>query len=302
MLHSRPLHDGGFMSFRCWRFIPSALACALAPLALAAPPAPYQHVLVLSIDGLHAADLTDPASAQYLPDVLDLANHGVRYSNAHAVTPSDNFPNVIAQFTGATPKTSGIYYDDTFRRNYFSGGLFPGDIPGTAAHWTGDIDWNPSLLNGGGNSDASSINPNLLPQVKIGPNQFRTIYPHDDLKVNTAFEVAKAAGLRTAFIDKHPSYEILNGPSGHGIDDFYAPESDASAAIVNGVLVDPTTAPPKTKFKSITKTIPLSEAYDDFRLDALINQINGLTSRGAPAPGGAPNLFGFSFIAVNTAQ
>jgi arylsulfatase A-like enzyme len=45
----------------------------------------------------------------------------------------------------------------------------------------------------------------------------------------------------------------------------------------------------------------MSEAYDDLRVDALVNQINGKTSTGAPAPA-APALFGMSFIAINTAQ
>lgn len=274
------------------------LSCSAA---FAAPPAPYQRVLVLSVDGLHDADLSDPLTAQFLPDVLDLAQHGVRYTNAHAVTPSDNFPNAVAQFTGATAKTSGIYYDDTYRRDYYPPNTVPGGAsPGTGARWTADIDFDNTLLSGGGNADASSLNPYLLP-TRLVNGQFLPVYPHDDLKVNTAFEVAKAAGLRTAYIDKHPSYEILNGPSGQGIDDFYGPESNARAAIVNGVLVDVTTAPPKTKLKSISNSIPLSEAYDDLRVDALLNQINGKTARGAAAPG-VPNLFGLSFISVNTAQ
>src|SRR5689334_18176476 len=78
--------------------------------------APYQHVLLLSIDGLHGADITDPAVQPYIPDILDLANHGVTYSNAYAVKPTDNFPNMVAQVTGAGPKTTGIYYDETYRR------------------------------------------------------------------------------------------------------------------------------------------------------------------------------------------
>ncbi len=43
------------------------------------------------------------------------------------------------------------------------------------------------------------------------------VYPHSYLKVNTVFEVAWAAGLRTAWSDKHAAYEILNGPSGAGV-------------------------------------------------------------------------------------
>ena len=42
--------------------------------------------------------------------------------------------------------------------------------------------------------------------------------------MNTLFEVVKAAGGYTAWSDKHPSYESVNGQSGHGVDDYYAPE------------------------------------------------------------------------------
>ncbi|HEY7116499.1 MAG TPA: alkaline phosphatase family protein [Tepidisphaeraceae bacterium] len=282
------------------------VTCAAGVLALgfaaqsALANGPYQHVLLLSLDGLHAADLTDPATAQYLPDVLDLASHGVTYSNAYAVKPTDNFPNMIAQVTGAGPKTSGIYYDDTYRRNYYPAFTFPDTPPGASATWTADIDRDSSLINGGGNSDASSINPEVLPQVMVN-GVLQRVYPHNDLKVNTVFEVAHNAGLRTAYIDKHPSYEIVSGPSGTELDDFYGPESDARAVLIDGALMDATQAPPGSKFKQISKSIPMSEAYDDMRVDALVNQINGKTSRGAAA-GGAPALFGMSFIAVNTAE
>jgi hypothetical protein len=262
--------------------------------------APYQHVLLLSLDGLHDADLTDPATNIYLPSVLDLANHGIHYANAYAVKPTDNFPNMVAQVTGAGPKTSGIYYDSTYNRAYFPAATFVGTPPGTSVLWTADIDKNPDLLSGGGNSDASSINPFVLPQVLVN-GTLQRVYPHNDLKVNTVFEVAHNAGLRTAYIDKHPSYEIVSGPSGQGLDDFYAPESDARGILVNGVLKDGTNAPAGSKLKSISKSIPMSEAYDDLRVNALINQINGKTSAGAPAPA-APALFGMSFIAINTAQ
>jgi hypothetical protein len=262
--------------------------------------APYQHVLLLSLDGLHDADLTDPATAEFLPNVLDIANHGIHYTNAHAVKPTDNFPNMIAQITGAGPKTSGIYYDSTYNRSYYPAATFAGTPPGTSVLWTADIDKSSDLLSGGGNSDASSINPFVLPQVLVN-GTLQRVYPHNDLKVNTVFEVAHNAGLRTAYIDKHPSYEIVTGPSGQGLDDFYAPESDAKGILVNGVLEDATNAPAGSKLKQISKSIPMSEAYDDLRVDALINQINGKTSTGAAAPS-APALFGMSFIAVNTAE
>ena len=262
---------------------------------------PYQHVLLLSIDGLHGADITDPAVAPYIPDILDLANHGITYSNAYAVKPTDNFPNMIAQVTGAGPKTSGIYYDETYRRSYYPAFSPPNAPAGATAAWTGAIDKNSSLINGGGNSDASSIDPNSLPLVKVN-GVLQPVYPHNDLKVNTVFEVAHNAGLRTAYIDKHPSYEIVSGPSGTGLDDFYGPESDAKAKLaLDGTLIDATVTGTTKGLTQISKSISLSEAYDDMRVDALVNQINGETSRGLPAPG-APALFGLSFISVNTAE
>src|SRR5216117_2072112 len=47
----------------------------------------YQHVLILSIDGLHDADLTDPATAAYLPNIEAFRNASLHYSNAHTVVP-----------------------------------------------------------------------------------------------------------------------------------------------------------------------------------------------------------------------
>ena len=274
--------------------------CLSFAISRAHAAAPYQHVLLLSIDGLHDADITDPATNVYLPTVLDIANHGIHYTNTYAVKPTDNFPNMIAQVTGAGPKTAGIYYDSTYNRSYYPAATFPGTPPGTGVFWTADIDKNADNIDGGGNADISSINPLVLPQVMVN-GALQRVYPHNDLKVNTVFEVAHDAGLRTAYIDKHPSYEIVSGPSGQGLDDFYGPESDAKAILVNGVLKDATNAPAGSKLKSISKSIPMSEAYDDMRVDALINQINGKTAHGAAAPG-APALFGMSFIAVNTAQ
>src|SRR5262249_15875024 len=51
--------------------------------------------------------------------------------------------------------------------------------------------------------------------------------PHDLLKVPTLFEAAKAKGLKTAFISKHIGYEIVQGPSGQGVDHLELPEMAA---------------------------------------------------------------------------
>ena len=66
------------------------------------------------------------------------------------------------------------------------------------------------------------INPAYLPRDP--KNNCAPVYPHQFIRVNTMFEVVKAAGGYPAWTDKHQSYELTNGRSGHGVDDFYAPE------------------------------------------------------------------------------
>jgi hypothetical protein len=97
--------------------------------------------------------------------------------------------------------------------------------------------------------------------------------------VNTIFDVAKAAGGRTAWGDKHPAYEILLGPSGKGIDDLVTPEITAGKS---DTVVD----------KSI--------ANDALRVSAVLNQIAGKDSSGAAAP--VPMLFGMNFETLSVAE
>ena len=45
------------------------------------------------------------------------------------------------------------------------------------------------------------------------------------------FEVARESNMRTAWCDKHLAYDILNGPSGKGIQDLFTPEINSDAPI-----------------------------------------------------------------------
>jgi hypothetical protein len=92
------------------------------------------------------------------------------------------------------------------------------------------IDKNSALISGGGNFDASSINPALLP---IDPTTNQVVYPNQFLQTNTIFDVAHNAGLYTAFSDKHPAYQIANGPDPKAINDFYGPEINSTTALLD---------------------------------------------------------------------
>jgi hypothetical protein len=60
------------------------------------------------------------------PNLALLSLYGVTYTNARTTTPSDSFPGMLAQLTGGTSKTTGVYYDDSYDRTLFSpDGFFP---------------------------------------------------------------------------------------------------------------------------------------------------------------------------------
>ena len=155
---------------------------------------------------------------------------------------------------------------------------------------------------------------NNLPWQKDSEGNCTHVFPHDFIRVNTIFEVVKLAGGYTAWSDKHPAYEILKGPSGEGIDDLYVPEqasliSNAPKGTVNGVNLGATLAQcdgttnslPVADLSDYTTCEPAALAYDDVKVQAIINQIDGLLSDGSgPAP--VPMLFGMNFQAVSVGE
>jgi hypothetical protein len=140
-------------------------------------------------------------------------------------------------------------------------------------------------------SGADDVRNNLIDpaQLPVDPVSCNPVYPHQYLQVNTIFEVAHAKGLRTAWTDKHPAYEILNGPSGYGIDDLFAPEINS---VIN--LTDPS-APDWTKNNINT------QQYDTIKVLSVINEIKGFDHSGINKHG-TPAIFGMNFQAVSTAQ
>ena len=55
------------------------------------------------------------------------------------------------------------------------------------------------------------IDPGQLP---ISPATCKPVYPRQYLRVNTIFQVAHDAGMRTAWADKHAAYELISGHTG----------------------------------------------------------------------------------------
>src|SRR5258707_1199698 len=73
-----------------------------------------EHVLLISVDGMHAIDLANYVSTHPDSTLAQLARHGITYDNDSTSTPSDSFPGLAALLTGGSPVTTGFWYDVTY--------------------------------------------------------------------------------------------------------------------------------------------------------------------------------------------
>jgi hypothetical protein len=246
------------------------LVIASSKIQLKAQPSPrIRRVLLISVDGLHALDLANFVRTHPHSTLAQLSASGITYTQAFTSRPSNSFPGLLSMLTGGSPASTGVWYEGAYARSLSAPGSSCKAI-GTEVIWSNALDKNKKVVDAGG-----GIDPAKLP---LDPSKGCTpVYPHDFLKVNTIFEVARSAGMRTAWIDKHPSYEMVNGPSGKGVDDLYTPEIGSSTRDVKGQI-----------------------AYDDLKVQAILNEINGLDHAGKPST--VPGLFGMTFQSVRFAQ
>jgi hypothetical protein len=263
-----------------------------------------RHVLLISVDGLHALDLSNYVAAHPGSTLAALSAQGVTYTNNATTTPSDSFPGLTSLVTGGSPVTAGFWYDDTYNRALSPpqltdglgnpGGACPGKV-GTNVAWDEAIDLDLTRLDGGG-----GVNPKFL--VRDPKHGCQTVMPHQYLRVNTIFEVVKAHGGTTAWTDKHPSYEWTNGPSGKGVDDFYGPE-------INSIPVPLPQFPgcasvpfaDTTPDDGWTNSFADIRCYDSLHVQAVINQIDGF-NHDRSRHVGVPTVFGTNFQAVSVGE
>ncbi|MFD5813320.1 alkaline phosphatase family protein [Streptomyces sp. NPDC127038] len=259
-----------------------------------------RHVLLISVDGLHQADLARYVSLHPKSALARLAGGGVEYTHARTTTPSDSFPGMVAQLTGGGPGTTGVYYDDTYDSALLPAGTTAcaGAARGAEVDLTEDLDRKPASLDAGqgltglpdGILSMTGDPTSLLDTSKlpVDPRTCRPLAPHAYLRVNTVFEVARAAGLRTAWSDKHPAYEILDGPSGSGVQDLFTPEINSDA------LGYPAG-------DDWTKDNQATEQYDGYKVKAVLDEIDGYDHSGTHRVG-TPAVFGLNLQSVSTAQ
>jgi hypothetical protein len=288
------------------------------------------HVLLISVDGMHAVDFANCATGlsringgkPYCPNLATLGQTGVTYVAVSTSRPSDSFPGLMTLMTGSSPRTMGVYYDVAYDRSLNppalttangnpGAGCSPGATPpGTTTEYDEGIDRNKTLLNGGapsGDGGVNSINPRyLIRDVNCNP-----VFPWNFVRTNTIYGVIHAAGGYTAWSDKHASYSAVGGPSAGILDtnvnDYYAPEINSNSQDYGSSDIKVAGCNPLPDQAAVaagddyTGSFQNIQCYDGLKVQAILNEIDGM-NHNATAAAPVPAIFGMNFQAVSIGQ
>jgi hypothetical protein len=288
-----------------------------------------RHVLLISIDGMHASDYKICVATNTCPHLAELGETGVNYTRTSTSRPSDSFPGLMALVTGGTPRTVGAFYDVAYDRvlappkiatgNGLPGGnCMAGVNNGTETEVEEGVEIDQSKLNGGFpgystiDGGIKSINPDRLERDPF--NGCKPVYPWNFIRTNTIYGVIHAAGGYTAWSDKHAPYSVVSGPTGtdqpSNVDDYYSPEVNSLQIVLPGLK---TAAPASGAGFDCGNLVPNGDdwttgfdaikCYDQLKVNAVVNWINGEPHLGGvPHSKPVPVIFGMNFQAVSVGQ
>ena len=255
------------------------LLTSVVAVANDGPEKKFSHVLLISVDGLHALDVANFVDSHQGSALAQLSLHGITYSNARTPANSDSFPGLLALVTGGSPITHGLFYDVSYDRTIFDPtNTACSGLPGNNMVFDESID-----LYNAANVSQNVIDPSKLPRRLDSRGRCVPMFPHDAIRTNTIFEVVKGAGGVTAWADKHPAYDLVNGPSGKSVDDLYTPEITNVGGLDN------------------TVSVVCTAENDEKKVKAILNEIHGLRHDGTRGLG-IPTVFGMNFQAVSVGQ
>lgn len=292
-----------------------------------------RHVLLISIDGMHALDLINCVNgvsgvnggAPYCPNLAELKGAGIDYLDTSTSKPSDSFPGLMALVTGGSPRSVGAFYDVAYDRSLdppliTTGNGVAGTGPtgctahaapvGSTTEFDEGIDLDKTKLNGGAPAgvDGGIQSIDVRKLDRDPSNGCMPVYPWNFVRTNTIFSIVHAAGGYTAWSDKHPSYSAVSGPgTGTNVDDYYAPEINSIPVGLPGISVGNTSCNPlpdpgaATPSNAWTDSFQNIQCYDTLKVNAILNEINYKKHNGVGnAP--IPTLFGMNFQAVSVGQ
>jgi hypothetical protein len=292
---------------------------------------PIKQVLLISVDGMHAADFANCAKGistinngePYCPAIAALGKTGVNYVAASTSKPSDSFPGLTSIVTGGSPALTGVYYDVAYARNYDApekttgNGVAAGPCTafgtptGTRTEYEEGIDIDQTKLNGGApgasliDGGLNSIDTKRL--IRDPNNGCSPVYPWNFVRTNSIFSVIHKAGGFTAWSDKHPAYSSVSSGLGPiALDDFYAPEINSSVVAIPGLKtltgISCSTIPDGgSDLTSWTNSFQNIQCYDQLKVNAVLNWIDGKDHLGKNSTK-VPNIFGMNFQVVSVGQ
>jgi hypothetical protein len=299
-----------------------------------------KHVLLISIDGMHAVDYENCVASKTCPHLAALGKTGVNYTRTTTSRPSDSFPGLMALVTGGSPRTVGAFYDVAYDRVLApplktTGNGLPGTaddmtlqpcVPnqiyknsdgstGTQTEYEEGDEFDQTQLNGRPapaksaldliDGNVTSINPARL--IRDPFNDCQPVYPWNFIRTNTIYGVIHAAHGYTAWSDKHAVYALVSGPTGtnqpSNVDDYYSPEVNSLQIVLPGL----TTANGFDCGTIVpngddwTTDFDAIKCYDQLKVNAVVNEINGKNHLGtSKAP--VPVILGMNFQAVSVGQ
>jgi hypothetical protein len=308
-------------------------AAAVPPVAIAAGQSDSRisHVLLISIDGMHALDFKNCAHGiagvnngnPFCPNLAALAETGVNYVAASTSKPSDSFPGLMNIISGATPRLMGVYYDVAYDRSLDGPALTTGNgnaaapcdptkpPTGYTTEYEEGIDIDQTLVNGGApgaeltDGGLASLDPRKMDRDP--KNGCKPVFPWQFVRTNTIYGVIHKAGGYTAWSDKHPAYSSVAGRDGPGVlDDFYGPEINSNVVALPNVTtpdgVDCSSVPdPNSDLTAWTNSFVNIKCYDTLKVHAILNEIEGKDHLGKSTTK-TPTIFGMNFQAVSVAQ
>lgn len=286
-----------------------------------------RHVLLISIDGMHAVDYENCVASKTCPHMAALGRAGVHYTRTTTSRPSDSFPGLMSIVSGGSPRTVGAFYDVAYDRVLAppkvatGNGLPAGDcllnqVNGTQTEYEEGNEIDQNQLNGGFpgysliDGGTKSIDPDKL--IRDPFNNCKPVYSWNFVRTNTIFGVIHASGGYTAWSDKHAGYASVSGPTGtdqpSNVDDYYSPEVNSLQIVLPGLKTAALT--PEASFDcgtlvpngdDWTTGFDAIKCYDQLKVNAVLNQIHGRTHLGGnKAP--VPTIFGMNFQAVSVGQ
>ncbi len=306
-------------------------AVCVVGTAVAQNPNQIQHVLLISVDGMHAVDFLNCANGittvnngqSFCPAIAALGATGINYNAASTSKPSDSFPGLTAIVTGGSPALTGVYYDVAYSRNYSApaqttgnglaaGPCTPYGAPtGTTTEYEEGIDIDQTKVNGGApgasltDGGIASIDTKRL--VRDPSTGCKPVMPWDFVRANSIFSVIHSAGGYAAWSDKHPAYASVASGGGPGsLDDFYAPEINSTVIGLPGVIT-PTgvnctnIVDSGADLSAWTNSFQNIQCYDTLKVDAILNEIDGWNHLRTKQTK-VPTIFGMNFQALSVGQ